>query len=70
MRTLTILVWLVFAIKFTGLILTYLSRIQDRFEFIQARTLPLMKNQGLRIIDGDGDGEAIVDMGAYEFGDI
>ncbi len=44
LETLAVLVWLVFAVRFTGLVLTYLSLIHNRYNMIQNSTLPLMIN--------------------------
>jgi len=52
LQTLAVLMWLVFAIQFTGIVLTYFSRIRDRYDLIQARTLPLMKNLAMIILVG------------------
>lgn len=52
LKTIGVIVWLKFALKFTNLFLTLLSHYPDRFTFIQVRTLPLLKNVSYVILFG------------------
>ncbi|MFC1584038.1 mechanosensitive ion channel family protein [Fibrobacterota bacterium] len=51
-KTVAVMVWLVFCIQFTGLFLTALSRLPDRYKMVQARTLPLFKNLVMMVLIG------------------
>ena len=44
LRTIVIFVWIRFAIQISGDILSYISRNRDRFDLVQASTLPLISN--------------------------
>ena len=44
LATIAIFVWTAFAIRFSRLVLTVLSRYQDRFDLVQPRTLPVFAN--------------------------
>ncbi len=52
LQTILVLVWLVFAIRFSRLLLSILSQYQDRFSMVQARTLPLFDNLALLALIG------------------
>jgi len=43
-QTLLILVWVIFALRASALLLTAMSRQQRRFEFVQPTTAPLLRN--------------------------
>lgn len=44
LKSIAVIVWLVFAIQFSSLVLLFLSRNKDRFLLVQDRTLPLFDN--------------------------
>ena len=53
-KTIAIFVWVGFGFKFIGLLLTFLSRLEDRFQLVQSRTVPLLKNVGVVVLAGAG----------------
>ncbi len=53
-RSLNILIWVVFFIRFSTLVLTRLADLTDRFSFIQRRTLTLFDNLAKVVIFGGG----------------
>ncbi|MBF0432449.1 MAG: mechanosensitive ion channel [Fibrobacteria bacterium] len=52
MRTLLVIVWMAFSIKFTALVLSFLSRNPGKTNFVQDRTLPLFTNLAKMVIIG------------------
>ena len=52
LKTIAILVWLTFFIRFSKIILKFLSRHQDRFAMVQPRTLPLFANLAVMVLIG------------------
>ena len=54
LKTILIFVWLGFALRLFGVILHGLSRMRDRYEFIQPSTLPLFDNAAKIIVVGAG----------------
>ncbi len=54
LATLAIFMWLLFALRFSRLILAALSRNRERFTFIQPQTLPLMENTATLVLAGGG----------------
>ncbi len=54
LKTIAILIWLAFGIRFSRLMLEILSRYQEQFPIVQVRTLPLMKNVASVILIGGG----------------
>ena len=54
LKTIAILLWLGFSIRFSRLLLEVMSRHQEQFPIFQVRTLPLMKNVASVILIGGG----------------
>jgi small-conductance mechanosensitive channel len=54
LKSVAIFVWLGFGIRFTSLILEWFARNEDRFQFIQARTVPLLDNVAKVLFIGVG----------------
>ena len=52
LATIAIFVWLVFAVKLSGLVLRALSTLRGRYEFIQPSTLPLFDNTAKIVLVG------------------
>lgn len=50
LKSIGVWVWMVFAMRFTKLLLTVLSTMRDRFAFIDARTRPLLQNIAVILI--------------------
>jgi MscS family membrane protein len=54
LKTIAIVVWLTFSIRFSRLLLELLNRHQDRFPIVQTRMLPLLKNVASVVLIGAG----------------
>ena len=50
LKTIAIFVWLVFLMRFTTMVLHYLSSQQGRFHVVQSQTVPLLKNLAIIVI--------------------